>query len=144
MVTLLDVNILIALCDQLHASHLAAALWFAKNAQDGWASCPLTQNGVVRIMSSPGYPNRRPFAQIVAQLRPMLAAPEHHFWTDDISIVDSSKFVHAGIVGHRQITDVYLLALAVLRGGRLLTNDGGIATNLVAGAKKANLLALRR
>ncbi len=103
MVTLLGANILIAICAGLHENHLAAALWFSKNTGDGWASCPLTQNGTLRIVSAPAYPNRRPVARIVAQLQSMFDAAEHHFWKDDISIADASKFNRDGIVGHHQL-----------------------------------------
>ena len=143
MITLLDVNVLIALCDARHEFHHRAAAWFGANATAGWASCPLTQNGAVRIMSAPGYPNTRTPGEVVKQLQPLFANPAHEFWPDDIGITDASKFNHAQLIGHRQITDAYLLALAVKNKGRLLTDDRGISPTLVIGAKKDNVIALR-
>ena len=143
MVTLLDVNVLIALCDAGHEAHRAAAAWFVAHAPAGWASCPLTQNGAVRIMSAAGYPNPRTPRQVIAQLRPMFAHPVHRFWPDDLGITDATIFRHGQFVGHRQITDAYLLGLAVRNGGRLLTDDGGVSPTLVTGATKEHVVALR-
>jgi uncharacterized protein len=140
--TLLDVNVLVALCDGDHVHHQAAALWFATHAEGGWASCPLTQNGVVRVMSAPSYPNPKTVTQMAAKLQPLIANRHHHFWLDNLSIVDATLFKHDHLIGHRQITDSYLLALAVKHGGRFLTIDGGVALNTVAGAKDHHLVAL--
>lgn len=142
MVTLLDVNVLVALCDGNHVHHRVAALWFATHAEEGWASCPLTQNGIVRIMSGTKYPNRKTIPEMAAILQPMLAKTYHHFWPDDLSVADESKFTHKHLIGSGQITDSYLLALAVKNGGRFLTIDGGVALNSVVGAKKHHLVEL--
>lgn len=141
-VTLLDVNVLVALCDGSHVHHAMAAMWFAKHAEEGWASCPLTQNGVVRIMSGTKYPNRKSIPQMAAILQPMFAKTYHQFWPDDLSIVDQATFTHRHLIGSGQVTDSYLLALAVKNGGRFLTIDGGVALNSVVGAKNNHLLAL--
>jgi len=142
LITLLDVNILIALCDGHHEHHAEASAWFVAHQAQGWASCPLTQNGAVRIMSLPSYPGRRPIAQVVAQVGAMCASKHHRFWPDDLSITDSGPFLHRHLLGPNQITDVYLLALAVRHQARLLTIDSAIPVQVVNGANKTSLLHL--
>lgn len=93
-------------------------------------------------MSAPSYPNPKTVAQMAAKLQPMVANKHHHFWADDLSIMDAATFRHDRLIGHRQITDTYLLALAVKHGGRFLTIDGGIALNTVVGARDHHLAAL--
>ena len=87
MRALLDVNVLIALLDAGHAMHLRATEWLAKQSDYGWASCPLTQNGVVRIMSQPSYPTPRPAALVAQRLVSACLAPEHIFWSADVSLL---------------------------------------------------------
>jgi uncharacterized protein len=139
---LLDVNVLIALHDQQHVHHEAAATWFIANARHGWASCPLTQNGCVRIMSQPGYPNPVTVAQALAMLQPSCAHASHQFWPDDISLLDTKRLAHDRMHGHRQLTDLYLLALAVAHGGRLVTFDAQVPLNAVRGAGARHLLSI--
>ena len=143
MVTLLDVNILVALCDADHQHHLAASLWFTEYAEAGWASCPMTQNGVLRILSSPAYPNARPPKQVIEQLQPLFATKVHRFWPDDLSLTDATRFAHRYLIGHRQITHAYLPGLAVKNRGRLLSKDGSIASNAVVGARREHLIGLQ-
>lgn len=137
---LLDVNVLIALCDGRHEYHLSAAQWFVNHAAAGWASCPLTQNGAIRIMSTPAYPGARPVSQVLAQVKALCASAEHHFWPDAISLTDERLLNPAHLLGHRQLTDAYLLALAVHHGGRFVTLDGAIPLQAVHGAKVADLV----
>ncbi len=137
---LLDVNVLIALCDGRHEHHLSAAQWFVNHAGAGWASCPLTQNGAIRIMSTPAYPGARPVSQVLAQVRALCASAEHHFWPDAISLTDERLLNPAHLLGHRQLTDAYLLALAVHHGGQFVTLDGAIPLQAVRGAKVADLI----
>ena len=139
---LLDVNVLIALHDQQHVHHAMAAEWFAAHAAQGWASCPLTQNGVLRIMSQPAYPNAQPLGLLMALFERSFAARVHVFWPDDISIVDGQRFEPAHMHGHRQITDLYLLALAVAHGGRFVTFDTRVPLSAVRGAKTQHLVRL--
>jgi hypothetical protein len=141
-VHLLDVNVLIALCDGRHEHHELAARWFVDHAAQGWASCPLTQNGAIRIMSAPAYPGARPVAQVLAQLQAMCAHAHHRFWPDAVSLVQAGTLNPAHLLGHRQLTDAYLLALAVHHRGRLVTLDGGVALQMVQGATSAHLLRL--
>lgn len=135
---LLDVNVLIAICDGHHIHHAQASEWFANHAKQGWATCPLIQNGVIRIMSQPSYPNARPIGEVINQVRTMCAAKYHHFFANDFSIMDEAKIAHQHLLGNKQLTDIYLLALAVQHGARLVTLDGGIPLQTVKGAKKEN------
>lgn len=140
MRSLLDVNVLIALIDPDHVSHVAAKVWWLQHRADGWASCPLTQNGCVRIIGQPGYPNPQAVSAVIELLAILCADPCHEFWPDDASLLDARQFHHAHIHGHRQITDLYLLGLAVRHGGRLVTFDGKIPLSAVHGAKRQHLL----
>ena len=142
MRSLLDVNVLIALLDADHTSHRSALAWFSDHASDGWASCPITQNGCVRIMSHPGYPNARSVLEIVQRLRAATGDRTHEFWPDSQSLLDEGLIDAARVHGPRQLTDVYLLALAVKNGGRLVTFDASIAIGAVKGAKAQHLFHL--
>ena len=141
MRSLLDVNVLIALLDPDHVFHDRAHAWWAANAKRGWASCPLTENGVVRIMSNPSYsPNARfTPADLLARLRQFAAQSNHEFWPDDISLRDQKIFVPQRMHGSKQLTDIYLLALALKHHGRLATFDQAIPLSAVTDAKPANL-----
>ena len=138
-ITLLDVNVLIALCDASHVHHALATEWFVEHAAQGWASCPLTQNGAIRIMSNPKYPNPRSLGAVIAQISQLCSTAHHHFWGDSVSLLDTQVFKSAHLLGHNQITDVYLLALAVRNEGVFLTMDGGISLQPVLGAQRRHL-----
>ena len=144
MRALLDINVLIAILDQDHASHARAIEWFAANAKAkaGWASCPLTQNGCMRIMSHPSYPNALPIRAIMQRLQEAATSAVHEFWSDDISLLDDSIADFTRIHGHRQLTDIYLLALAVRHKGCLVTFDTAIPLAAIKHAKPQNLLVL--
>jgi toxin-antitoxin system PIN domain toxin len=139
---LLDVNVLIALLDSDHASHDSAIGWFAKQARAGWASCPIAQNGCIRIMSNPGYPNPLPVQAVVQRLAQACAQNVHAFWPDDVSLLDSKLVDSTRIHGPRQLTDTYLLALAVKHEGKLVTFDTGIPLAAVRNASRQNILTL--
>jgi len=142
MRSLLDVNVLIALLDADHTSHRAATDWFVEHARNGWASCPITQNGCVRIMSHPSYPNGRSVSQVVERLRAATATDAHQFWTDDVSLLDDHVIDSRRVHGPRQLTDAYLLALAVAHDGRLVTFERGIPSSAVVGAKPRHVIVL--
>src|SRR5690606_4561594 len=108
-------------------------------AGQGWASCPLTQNGCVRIMSQPAYPNSHPPALIAARLREATQSPLHEFWTDSLSVLAAERFAWNQLFHGRQITDAYLLALAVEHGARFVTFDHAVPLQAVAGATRAHL-----
>jgi len=142
MRALLDVNVLLALMDSAHVHHGAALAWWRNEREEGWASCPLTQNGFVRIVCQGDYPERPTAAQAIEQLRLQLDEPSHEFWPDDISITEAVLFDRARILGPKQISDVYLLALAVKNGGRLVTFDRGIPLRAVRGAEQRHLVTM--
>jgi toxin-antitoxin system PIN domain toxin len=142
MRALLDVNVLIALLDADHSLHARATEWFADGARAGWASCPITQNGCVRVMSHPGYPNALPVRAVMERLGEAASSSFHEFWPDDISLLDARVADSARIHGPRQLTDIYLLALAVRYGGRFVTFDASVSLDAVRGAEKNHLLAL--
>ena len=121
-VYLLDVNLLLALSDPMHVHHEAAHRWFAEQGRQAWATCPITENGLVRIASHPRYPNRPGNVSVVlAILRQFCAAEGHHFWEEDISLRD---VLQSGIaITPAQVTDVYLLGLAVHKEGKLAILD---------------------
>ena len=130
-VYLLDVNVLLALTDPVHVHHKAAHRWFETVGRTAWATCPLTENGYVRILSHPTYPNRPGDAvAVLGLLRQFCAAEGHRFWADDVSVRDVLR--PGAVLTHTQVTDVYLLGLAVHHRGKLATLDRRISPDPVA------------
>jgi uncharacterized protein len=115
--------------------------WTA-HGSGGWASCPLTQNGFLRVVSQPSYPNPVPLAFAREFLARQISDTDHAFWPDDISLLDPARFDIALVQGPRQLTDLYLLALAVKNAGRLATLDRTIPTGAVRGAGNEHLAAI--
>lgn len=142
MRSLLDVNVLLALLDAAHMHHPTARQWLTEHEANGWASCPLTQNGTVRILSTGSYPNAISTSEATTRLAAACGTTRHQFWPDDVSILDTSRIRPDRIHGPRQVTDLYLLALAVAHGGRLVTLDTAIPITPVIGATKRNLVVL--
>jgi uncharacterized protein len=142
MRALLDINVLIALHDRDHIHHERAALWLEAHIEEGWASCPLTQNGCLRIMSQPGYSSPQPLGTLMEMLKRSTSTAFHQLWSNDISLLDDSRFQHPHIHGPQQLTDIYLLGLALRNQGRLVSFDKRIALNTVHGAKAEHLVAL--
>jgi uncharacterized protein len=142
MRALLDVNVLIALLDSDHVHHGAAHAWLSSSIQDGWASCPVTQNGCIRIMSQPAYPGSLPASAVAARLAAATATSWHAFWPDSISLLDASVVDWAGVLASRQVTDVYLLALAVRNDGCLVTFDRSVPLQPVPGALARHLVVI--
>ncbi len=131
---LLDVNVLIALIDPAHVQHDAAHQWFAREGRHQWATCPLTENAVVRIVSNPRYPaSPGTPAAIAALLSRFCALTGHVFWPDDISLLDEKKIDASRLLSHGQVTDSYLLALAHVQGGKLATFDRRLVVAAVRG-----------
>lgn len=139
---LLDVNVLLALLDADHVDHARARRWLASAIGSGWASCALTQNGFVRIVSQPRYPSPVPVATAVDRLRRATSTAHHELWAGDLSLTDPEVFDPSRLHGPRQVTDAYLLALAVSRGGRLVTFDRNVPLSAVAGAGERHLVVL--
>ena len=142
MRALLGVNVLVALLDGNHSLHGSAMRWFEAHGDAGWASCPITQNGCIRVMSQPAYPERMPVVAVMDRLRQATAHRAHQFWPDDASVLDGGKVDASRIHGPGQLTDTYLLALAVAHGGRLVTLDQSIPLDAVKGAQKKHLVAI--
>jgi len=144
MRALLDFNVIIALLDASHVFHERAHDWLALNGALGWASSPLTENGVIRIMSNPGYSRQARFTpgDLIARLKQFTRQSDHEFWPDDLSFCDGKSFVTEHLHGSRLLTDIYLLGLAIKHGGRLVTFDQGIPLSAVRNAKIENLLVL--
>lgn len=141
-VALLDVNVLLALLDSDHADHRRARSWLEQEIEQGWSSCVLTENGFVRILSQPRYPNPVTPWKAMELLRAATKTPSHERWPCDISLLDTDTFVSNRVHGSRQVTDVYLLGLAVHHGGRLVTFDQSIPLSAVRGATADHLLVL--
>jgi uncharacterized protein len=139
---LLDVNVLIALLDSGHVHHAAASHWLGAHIDQGWASCPLTQNGCLRVLSTEAYPRHQPVSAIAERLREATSTSFHAFWPDEISVLDGALFDQQRFLGSRQMTDSYLLALAVRQGGRFVSLDQAIDPGIVRGAKAHHLVVI--
>jgi uncharacterized protein len=138
--TLLDVNVLLALADSLHPHHQRAKIFFVNRQPDAWATCPLVENGFLRILSGSSYANRvdsTKTARIVLD-QMIRSTPGHQFWPDDLSLRDSINFPDLPHAKH--LTDCYLLALAVKRGGKFVTFDRRIDPSWVVGGSHALLV----
>jgi uncharacterized protein len=139
---LLDVNVLLSLFDAGHMAHERSRAWWRSNEIHGWASCPITQHGFLRLMSQPAYVGSVGLAEALRGLRSWTSSPTHEFWPDDLTILDPALFDHARVLGHKQITDIYLLALAVKRGGRFVTLDRKITLGAVRNAGAEHLVVV--
>jgi toxin-antitoxin system PIN domain toxin len=140
---LLDINVLVALFDPDHVHHDLVHHWFADHRGSGWASCPITQNGLVRVLSNPRYGSPGASVRSVrAAVRRLVSSKDHEFWSDDIALTDDGLFEVSSMVGHRHITDVYLLALARKRKGHLVTLDRSIPVRAVTGAGPESLTVI--
>lgn len=140
---LLDVNVLIALFDPGHPNHNEAHHWFGTHRRRGWATCPHTVNGCVRVLSNPAYPSiTATIAEVIARLHSLCSASDHAWWADEISLLDGDLFRPGVIAGHQKITDVYLLGLAVRKNGTLVTFDRSIPHKAVIGADRCHLKIL--
>jgi uncharacterized protein len=139
---LLGVNVLIALLDADHIHHVRAATWVGENIAAGWASCAITQHGCVRIMSQPGYPNALPAARLAQRLREATETEFHQFVPDALSLLDPRHFDIQQLLGHRQVTDAYLLGLAGAHGLEFVTFDAGMPLRVVRGSSPTHLVVL--
>ncbi len=129
---LLDVNVLIALVDPAHVQHDEVHEWFARTGKKSFATCPITENGLLRIVGHPKYPNSPgPPSTVAGALAAIRSLSGHAFWPDSISLADNN-FVDASLLSsHSRVTDGYLLALARANGGQLATMDRKLATEVV-------------
>lgn len=140
---LLDVNVLLALLDRDHVGHDTARRWLEENIDAGWASCAITQNGFVRVVSQPRYPHHIATSAAVSLLSGAVGGEHHEGWPCDLQVTDPRTLERSRLLGPRQVTDAYLLALAVRHGGRLVTFDESVPTSAVVGATPEHLTVLR-
>ncbi len=127
MVSLLDVNTLVALAWPNHIHHEPAHAWFSEHRGEGWATCPVTESGFVRVSSNPATtPGARSPREAAELLRRIVGLPGHRFWSDDVSPARADSPAWELVLGHRQVTDAHLLALALRREGRLATFERGV------------------
>ena len=127
---LLDVNVVIALIDPLHVHHERAHRWFGSRAGATWHTCPLVQNGVVRVVSHPNYSNSQPAPVVLASLASLSARDDHVFLADTVSLLDSSVHTER-LLASSQVSDTYLLHLAASNDALLATFDTRIVTSAV-------------
>jgi uncharacterized protein len=138
-VTLLDVNALLALIWPEHQFHAQMTSWFRQHAQQGWATCPITQMGFVRIVSSGSFTKNAPsIGEAFLLLQLNIAHAHHEFWADDVTVPQSIEQLGIALQGHRQITDACLLGLAMRRKGKLATFDRSVAALLPDGKRKSD------
>lgn len=140
---LLDVNVLVALSWPAQESHPKVQNWFTRHSSYGWATCPQTQAGFIRILSNPSFsPSAVSPGEATQALRKSLAHPNHRYWPADVSYLEAIEPFASQIVGHRQVSDAYLLGLAIHNGGSLVTMDRGILELLPAKMQRSGLVTL--
>jgi uncharacterized protein len=140
---LLDVNVFIAMAWPTHRAHEKVQEWLARHARDGWATCPLTQTGFVRILSNPAFsPNALTPAHALALLQANLGHPAHRFWADDITFIKALELLNPRLAGHQQTTDAYLLGLAIHRKGTLATMDRAVLALLPEKSRERDFVEL--
>ena len=140
--SLLDVNVLLALLDSDHVDHARVRQWLSTEIGHGWASCAITQNGFVRIVSQPRYPSPVSPAEAIRTLARATATEHHEYWSCSLSLLDDQHIDRSRLHGHRQVTDAYLLALAAAENGRFVTLDRTISLDAVRRAEPENLVVL--
>ncbi len=132
MTYLLDVSVLIALMDPASSHHAVTQNWFGAVGSKSWATCPITQNGLIRIVGNPRYPNSPGSPRSIAELLAVFTRdPGHEFWNDDVSLTDTGKFDLTRLLTQGQVTDTYLLGLAISHGGMFATLDHRLLTDAV-------------
>lgn len=138
MTYLLDVNVLIALVDPRHVFHDPANAWFHREAVASWATCPITENGLVQIVGSNRYRNPvGPPSEVLRTLDLLRDMRGHVFWPDTVSLANGRLFNPSALTAPEQITDAYLLALAVSNGSLLATFDRRLSPDAVKGGRAA-------
>lgn len=136
---LLDINVLIARQDANHEHHKLVSRWLHENSNKGWATCPITENGFVRILGHPSYPGwpGTPVLSALALRELISSIPGHEFISDEISIADERIFKSLKETKSRDVTDLYLLALAVQDNCRFATLNERINSKAINGGKAA-------
>lgn len=139
---LLDVNVLLALLDSDHPEHIKATDWLEENVNEGWASCAITENGFIRIITQSRYPSPVSPTEAFALLGHACGTQWHEFWPCDVSVIDPLALDPTRLHGSRHVTDAYLLALAVRHDGAFVTLDRGISRAVARGAKSDHLVVI--
>ena len=140
---LLDVNVLIALMWPAHEGHRLAQNWFSQNSSEGWATCPFTQAAFVRIISNPAFSRDAVTPREAMKiLEANMKHAAHQFWADEISFVEATRPFAQRLMGHQQVTDAYLLGLAMHKKGKLATMDRGVLESLPERSIERNLVAI--
>ena len=138
MIYLLDVNVLLSIVDRAHLHHRSVFRWFHEVATvSGWATCSITENGFVRILSQISYPNATLTPAAAGDLLGQLKSSSSglcQFWPSDVSITDQRIFALELLTGTKQTTDLYLAGLAFSNGGKFATLAGRVAWRAVRGA----------
>ena len=138
MFYLLDVNVLIASADAAHEFHQDFHHWIMNEGNPHLATCPLTENGFLRIYGSPSYPGGPGSPDLaIPPLTAIRQRADYVFLPDDLSLADSASGVNLVDLAPKHLTDLYLLALAVKHGGRLVTFDTRIPHHRVTGGREA-------
>jgi toxin-antitoxin system PIN domain toxin len=138
-----DTNLLIALFWPSHERHELAVKWFTRRRGKGWATCPFTEAGFVRIVSNPAFSRDAVQPREAIQvLSANTVAKDHEFWPDDPPFAEAVAFAGVRLLGHQQVTDAYLLGLALNRGGALATLDKGIGSLAAPGSPERNALEI--
>lgn len=142
MIALLDVNVLIALAWPNHVHHAAARAWFETRRREGWATCPLTEAGFVRVSCNPAVVRYSVTPlDAIAVLQRLSRLGSHTFWPMDRSITRLPESIGIRLQGYRQITDAVLLAAAMQRKGQLATLDAGME-GLVSESQRSSLCVI--
>jgi toxin-antitoxin system PIN domain toxin len=143
-VYLLDINVLLALCDEAHEFHEAAWAWFMPRRAKGWVTCPLTENGFLRILGHPAHPSRLGSLGAAREILEGLCQSEgHRFWADEVSVRDRSRFPELAQATSKTLTDVYLLGLAAMKKAHFATFDRRVNAGIVTGGSRALEVILR-
>lgn len=142
MRALLDVNVLIALLDAGRVHHRLATDWLGARLEHGWASCPLTQNGCIRIFSNPAYPNAVPAAQIADRLAETTRRPAHAFWPDAISLLEPNRLAWERILSSRQVTNAAWWRWRSNEAGGCVSLDRGVPVAAVRNAQSRHVVVL--
>jgi uncharacterized protein len=142
-VFLLDVNVLVAMAWPTHSAHEKVKQWLWRNANEAWATCPLTQTAFVRVLSNPSFsPHALAPSDAVTLLRVYLGHPMHKFWADDLSFVQALEPLTSRLSCHQQVTDAYLLGLAFHKKGKFATMDRAILSLLPEKSRERDFIEL--
>jgi hypothetical protein len=135
VIALLDVNVLLSMLWPRHIFFQPASRWFAANRGRGWATCPISQAGFVRLYTQPAVTGMEiSMADAIGLLQNNCKEPDHVFWPQDLAVTELLPEIRQRLVGHRQLSDAILLDLAIRKGGRLATLDRRVEKLLAPGS----------